>query len=221
MSFNKSALIKQVLNKGATLDESEMDDITPLFQSERLKAGNFFIKEGMSVNKVAFVVSGLLKKYNRDGKGMDVVLQLITEDHFFGDIDAYFRRKPSAVNVQAITNCHMMTISLSDIDVLRDSNPKYAAIIHFISEESMYERIKTEELMRTGTTLEKYQHFLTHFSKWASRIPLKDVASYLQISKYMLNHIEQKAIFKNNHQIEFENDLPPVTFTLGYRFKLE
>lgn len=26
---------------------------------------------------------------------------------------------------------------------------------------------------------------------------------------------------KNNHQVEFENDLPPVTFTLGYRFKLE
>lgn len=26
---------------------------------------------------------------------------------------------------------------------------------------------------------------------------------------------------ENNHQIEFENGLPPVTFTLGYRFKLE
>lgn len=85
-----------------------------------------------------------------------------------------------------------MTISMSDIDWLRNSNPKYAAIIHFISEEAMNDRIKTEKLMRRGTTLEKYRHFLAHYSKWASRIALKDVASFLQISPNMLNHIEDR-----------------------------
>lgn len=194
MNFDKSALIEQVLNKSAALDQYEIDHITPLFQNECIKAGNFFIKKGMSADKVAFVISGLLKRYTQNEKGKDVVLQFIAEDHFFSDIDAYFRRKPSASNVQAITNCHLMTISLRDIDVLRESNPKFAAIIHFISEEAMYDRIKTEELMRTGTTLEKYQHFLTHYSKWAARILLKDVASFLQISPQSLHRMEQKAI---------------------------
>lgn len=194
MNFNKLSVIAQVLNKSAALDQSEIDYIAPLFKTECIKAGDLFINEGISVHKVAFVVSGLLKRFKRNEKGKEVVLQLITEDHFFGDIDAYFRRRPSATNVQAITNCHLLTISLSDIDMLRDTNPKYAAIIHFISEEAMNERIKTEELMRTGTTLEKYHHFLTLYSKWAFRIPLKDIASYLQISQYMLNRIEQKTI---------------------------
>lgn len=194
MNFNKASLIAQVLNKSAALNQAEIDCITPLFKTECIKAGHFFIKEGMSFHKAAFVVGGLLKRFCLDGKGKNVIIQLITEDHFFGDTDAYFRRKPSASNVQAITKCHLLTISLSDIDTLRDLNPKFAAIIHFISEQAMQERIKTEELMRTGTTLKKYQHFLTHYSRWASRISLTDVASYLQISHHTLNRIEKKTM---------------------------
>lgn len=194
MNFNKSALIAQVLNKSAALNQSEIDSITPLFQNECIKAGNFFIRQGMSANKAAFVVSGLLKRFNQNEKGKNVVFQFITEECFFGDVNAYYQRKPSASNVQAITNCHLMTISLVDIDILRARNPKFAALIHFISEQAMNDRIKTEELMRTGTTLEKYQHFLTHFSKWTSRTSFKDVASYLQISPQTLHRMEQKAM---------------------------
>ncbi|MBC8005210.1 MAG: cyclic nucleotide-binding domain-containing protein [Verrucomicrobia bacterium] len=194
MDFNKSVLIAQVFNKGAALDQTEIDCITPLFQDECIKEGDFFIRTGMLVTKVAFVVTGLLRRYSTNDEGQDVTLQLITEDHFCGDLDGWFRRKPSAAHVQAITNCHLLTISLNELDKLRDSNPKFSAIIHFISEEAMYERIETEELMRTGTILEKYEHFLTHYSKWASRIALRDLASFLQISQHMLTQIEEKAI---------------------------
>ena len=194
MNFNKSTSLEKVLNKSATFDQSEIDCITPFFQTEYIKAGNFFTKEGMSVSKIAFVVSGLLKRYNQNENGKDVVMQLITENHFFSDMDAYFRHQPSAFNLQAITNCYLLTISFSDIDMLRESNPKFAAIIHIVSEEAMNERIETERLMRSGTTLEKYQHFLTHYSKWASRITLKDVTSYLQISPNTLNRMVKKAM---------------------------
>lgn len=88
MNFNKSALIAQALNKSAVLDQAEIDFITPLFQNEYIKAGNYFIKAGMAVHKVAFVAIGLLKRVSTNEKEKHDVMQFITEDHFFGDFDA-------------------------------------------------------------------------------------------------------------------------------------
>lgn len=189
MIFDKSVLIAQVLNKSAVLDQSEIDFITPLFQTECLRADDFFIKEGMPVHKVAFVVSGILRRYTVSKHGNTVILQFITEDHFCGDLDGYFRRKPSGANVQAISNCHLLTIKMEDLDKLKKENKKFSAIIRFISDETIKERIKTDELIRKASPYEKYQHFLSHYSKWAARIPLKDVASYLQIRPNTLSYI--------------------------------
>lgn len=189
MNFAKSVLIAQVLNKSAVLDQSEIDLITPLFKTECIRAGDFFIQEGTLNHKVAFVVSGILRRYTTTRKGIDVVLQFICEDHFFGDLDGYYTRKPSKANVQAITHCHLLTILMDDIDRLKKENKKFAAIIRFISEEALNERIKTEALINEGSPYEKYQYFLTHYSRWASRIPLKDIASYLQIRPGTLSYI--------------------------------
>lgn len=194
MNFDKSVLLAQVLNKSAALDQSEIDLITPRFQTECLKAGSFFIQEGMSVHKVAFVVTGILRRYTVKKNGNAAILQFITEDQFFGDLDAYFQRKSSGVNVQAITNCHLLTIKMEDLDQLRKENRKFAAIIRFISEETINERKKTEELVSRCSPYEKFQYFLTHYSKWASRIPLKDVASFLQIRPNTLSFIGSKQL---------------------------
>ncbi|HLN75119.1 MAG TPA: cyclic nucleotide-binding domain-containing protein [Prolixibacteraceae bacterium] len=189
MNFAKSVLVAQVLNKSAALDESEIDLIAPLFQTVCLRAGDFFIQEGGPIHKVAFVVSGILRRYTTIRQGLDIVLQFICEDHFFGDIDGYYKRKPSKANVQAITNCHLLTIQMDDLDRLKKEDKKFAAIIRFISEEAINERLKTETLINEGSPYEKYQHFLAHYSKWASRIPLKDIASYLQIRPGTLSYI--------------------------------
>lgn len=189
MILSKSVLIAQVLNKSAALDQSEIDLITPLFKTECIRAGDFFIQKGTLHHKVAFVVSGILRRYTTTKKGIDVVLQFIGEDHFFGDLDGYYKRNPSGANVQAITNCHLLTIMMDDLDRLRKENKKFAAIIRFISEEALNDRIKTEALINKGSPYEKYQYFLTHYSKWASRIPLKDIASYLQIRPGTLSYI--------------------------------
>lgn len=189
MNFAKSVLIAQVLNKSAALDQSEIDLITPLFKTECLRAGEFFIQEGTPYHKVAFVVSGILRRYTTTRQGIEVVLQFICEDHFFGDLDGYYKRKPSGSNVQAITNCHLLTILMDDLDRLKKENKKFAAIIRFISEEALNDRLKTEALISEASPYEKYQYFLTHYSKWASRIPLKDIASYLQIRPGTLSYI--------------------------------
>jgi CRP-like cAMP-binding protein len=194
MIFDKSVLIAQVLNISAALDKSEIDLINPLFHTECLRSGDYFIREGTSIHKVAFVVSGILRRYTTTRQGKASVLQFICEDQFFGDLDGYFKRKPSGTNVQAITNCHLLTILMEDLDRLRKENKKFAAIIRFISEQALNDRLKTEALINEGSPYEKYQYFLTHYSKWASRIPLKDIASYLKIRPDTLSFIGSKQL---------------------------
>ena len=195
MISDKSILLAQVLNEGAVLDQSEIDLITPLFQSVCIKSGSFLIKEGMPVHQIAFVVSGILRRYTINKIGHEIVVQFITEEQFFGDLDGYFSQKPSRANVQAISNCHLLTISIDNLNILRDINPKFSAIIHFISDQSVNERIKREQLIDSGSPYEKFHHFMTYYSKWASRIPIKDIASYLQIRPNTLSHIGSMQLY--------------------------
>lgn len=174
------------------LIQAEATDLIDRFEPVYLKENDYFLKAGMPVRRIGYLDKGILCRYIIDGKGNDAVLQFISEGHFFTDLDGFFRKQASGTYIRAITPCQLLTLSLCELETLRQNQPKFDAIIYRISMQNLYERIKSEHFIRRGNSTEKYRYFVTHFPHLAQQVPLKYIASYLCITQQSLSRIRRQ-----------------------------
>jgi CRP-like cAMP-binding protein len=188
--YNSSLL--RYLQRIAPLNQAEAELIFTCFESVWLKENDYFLKAGMPVNRIGYLSNGVLRVFNIDAKGNEAIRHFISEERFFADLDGLYQRKPSGTFVQAVTTCHLLTIPVAKVEMLKQSTPKLEPIINRIGELTLCEQIKNTDFLRTGTSAEQYRYFITHFPQVAQRIPLKDVASFLRITQQSLSRIRRK-----------------------------
>jgi CRP-like cAMP-binding protein len=182
------------LLKNTPLTSAESADLITRFEAVNLKENDYFLKVGMPVNKIGFLAGGILRRYTIDEKGNELIRQFITEDHFFTDLDGFFREKPSGDNIQSVTPCCLFILSINELVTLQEEHPRLKPIINQISIQNLYERVKTDDFLRPGTSIEKYNRFITHFPHLAQRLSLKHIASYLHITQQSLSRIRRQMI---------------------------
>jgi len=178
--------------KNTPLSEVEAEAISTRLKPVSLKEDDYFLKAGMPVHKIGFLAGGILRRFTIDGKGNEIIQQFITEDHFFTDLDGYYEQKPSGAYIQAITPCQLMILSMGELETLKEEQPQLKLIIAQISEKNLLERIKMEDLLRTGTAVEKYKSLIIHSPYLAQKVSLKYIASYLGITQQSLSRIRRK-----------------------------
>lgn len=180
------------LVKNTPLTQTEASDLITRFEPVCLKEDDYFLKVGMPVHKIGFLAGGILRRFIIDGKGNEVIQQFITEEHFFTDLDGFYDQKPSGAYIQTVTPCQLFTLSISELETLKEEQPQLKLVIAQIGEQNLLERIKMEDLLRTGSATEKYKSFITRFPHLAQQVPLKHIASYLGITQQSLSRIRRQ-----------------------------
>lgn len=181
----------QFLVRHTPLSRAETEILKPFLDVVCLGADDYFLQAGSPVRKMAFLLSGVLRRFVFDEQGNRIVLQLIDENHFVADSEGFYQRTVSASYVQAVTSCRLLVIPLSEIDRIRLLHPKFQIAIYLIGQKQLLERIQNDEFLRIGTSSDQYHHFITHFPELARRVPLQDIASYLRISPSSLSRIRR------------------------------
>lgn len=180
------------LLRNTPLSPTEAEVLTSRLELVCLNENDFFLEAGMPVHKIGYVVSGILRRFIIDHKGDELIQQFIFEDRFFTDLDGFFCQKPSGTYIQAITPCQCQVLSVRQLELLQQNNPKIGPIIAQIGIQHLLERISTDDLLRSGTAAQQYHKFIDRFGCQANRIPLKYIASYLRITQQSLSRIRRQ-----------------------------
>ena len=192
MSADDSILIARLLPPLTSLNQSESDFIASLFESVWLKKGEFFIKTGDSVTKVAFVVEGILCRYSYDQKGQKIIDQFLFDNHFFTDRKGFFSRQHSFTTIQTLTPCHLWTIPINEIETLRNTNLKFTLIIDSIIQKTMDHQMDLKNMLLVNDQLQRIRHFNDLHAHWLPFIPKRDIQRYLNISHTYYYQIQKK-----------------------------
>lgn len=163
-----------------------------------LLKNNYFLKTGDPVTKVGYLAKGIIRQFIIDKKGTEIISQFISEGHFFTDRNGFYERKSSGSSMQALTDCQLLVLSISELDRLKEEIPLLKTVVAQISEQSLREQIKTEEFLRMGTATEQYQHFMTNYPHLVKQVPLKYIASYLRITPQSLSRIRKQEGLMHN-----------------------
>jgi CRP-like cAMP-binding protein len=137
-------------------------------------------------------LSGCLRAYYTDDRGIEHAVQFAIEDWWIGDMRSFMTETPAWLNIDALEDTEVLMISKESIDRLYVEIPAF----------ERYFRIRIQnafiaEQQRIGAGLsksaeERYLEFIQKYPKMEQRIPQVHIASYLGITPEFLSTIRGK-----------------------------
>jgi CRP-like cAMP-binding protein len=182
----------EYLKNDSSLKPEEIELICDYFQPEFIKSESQLLNAGHKYKKFVFVVEGILRVYIIDNFGDEVVKNFIEPKSFFADIESLEKNQNSFINVSAVTDCAILTLTKTDSDKLINQLPKWEYLIKVGAMQAMNDMIRKQEFLRIGDSAEQYNYFIKHYPLLAKQVPLKYIASYLGITQSSLSRIRRQ-----------------------------
>lgn len=190
--MDSKTIFAEYISKHSSLKYEEVELICSYFQQEFLTKETRLVIAGGKYKKIVFVVEGILRLFVIDHNGEEVIKNFIEPDCFFADIECLDKNQNSLINVSAVTDCVILTLSKSDADNLVKVLPQWEYLLKVGALNAMSDMIKKQEFLHIGDSAEQYQHFVKHFPLLARQVPLKYIASYLRITQSSLSRIRRQ-----------------------------
>ncbi len=186
------AIFADNLKKASSLKQDEIELIGRYFQLETLKAEAPLVVAGNTYKKLVFVVEGVLRLFIIDDEGEEVVKNFIEPSCFFVDFRGFDNNQPSLINVDAVTDCTLLTLSKADANVLIGQLPQWEYWMKVGGIQSMNEMMRKQEFLLIGDSKQQYRYLVKHHPILVQQVPLKYIASFLRITQSSLSRIRKQ-----------------------------
>jgi len=174
------------------LTKEECESAAEYFQLESFPKNEYFVSQGKVCRKLAFIAEGVMRYCMFRDDGSDVTCFFMCEKDFVGDPDSFFSRKPSDKNIQALTDCQLITTSYDDmqklLSQLRRGKEILAAIDHYVTMKLLYQRTF---LLNLDASV-RYHEFIREYSNVLQRVPLSYIANFLGITQQSLSRLRKQ-----------------------------
>ncbi len=180
------------LKQKSGLTSAEVSLISSCFSIEKVEKESMLVRAGEKYKKLVFVLEGIFRIYIIDQNGEEVVKNFVEPNCFFAEFESFDKNESSLINVSAVTDCILCTLTKSDSDELVLRLPKWENLMKTGAMEAMAEMFKKREFLLLGDSIDQYRYFVQHHPLLAKHVPLKYIASYLRITQSSLSRIRRQ-----------------------------
>lgn len=184
--------IVDFLSKTHVIPTEEAEILMSLVKPMTLAKGDYLNFEDKIPKHGAFVLSGILREFYTDAKGIDYVRRFAYENWWMVDLYELIHNKPALCSVQALEKTELLTFTKEDCLVLMEKCPVSSKVLEEISGAEKYSLAKKEKQKRSLTAQENYESLLNVHPGIDKRIPLFHIASYLNIKPESLSRIRKQ-----------------------------
>jgi CRP-like cAMP-binding protein len=185
--------IIEFLAKYSSYNKEEIELVSSCFEEVHLKAEETLIRNGEKYSKIVFVLKGILRVFIiDDNSGEEIIKNFVAENEFVADMDSFENGKPTNINVSAVTDCIIYTLSKSASEKLKKEIANFDFSIKSSALQATSKMISDQNFLRVGDSVDQYRHFVKHFPHLAQHVPLKYIASYLRITQSSLSRIRRQ-----------------------------
>jgi CRP-like cAMP-binding protein len=184
-------IFKNILQNVTPLPADEWLNFEQYFSYRRLNKNEVLWKENEVCNHLVFISKGLIYCfYNKDGK--EIVQNLYFGNSIFYDDYSFISQVPCLLNYVAIEITELIVIPRIALYEMFDKYKSFERLGRIMVERNHTLSIK-EQLNSNGlTTEEKYLTLITNHPDVIQRVPLKIIASYLNITPEHLSRIRKR-----------------------------
>jgi len=185
-------LLKRKINTYVTFNEQDTQDLVNYFKIRLFEKNQFLLQENQICNFWGFIQQGLVRSYSLTSEGDEYTLGCMHEGSFISESLSFSQQVPSSVNVHALEDTVLICISYAKLQELYIKYPVFEKFARMLYEERLA-RVKAGTLYRVKlSATERYIHFINTQPELIKRVPLKYIASYLNITDSTLSRIRSK-----------------------------
>jgi CRP-like cAMP-binding protein len=178
-------------NFGVGIDD--LTKISTFFKPITLSKGDFYLKAGKYSNRLGFVQSGIIREFVAVGN-KDVTKWISTKGYFAVDIYSFYFQQPARWNIQALTDCELYVIDISDYQKIGQLIPRWTELEKlFIAK--CFAVLEDRVVQHISLSAEERYIQLFNFNKELfNQVPLQFIASMLGMAPETLSRLRKKAI---------------------------
>ncbi|MBS1655799.1 MAG: Crp/Fnr family transcriptional regulator [Bacteroidetes bacterium] len=153
---------------------------------------SLLLRSGDICRHLYLVRKGVLRGYIKDGT-KEITTWITAESEIVTSINGFHQQKPSPENIHAIENCELIAFPYDGLQYLYDTYPEANIVGRKVLEQYYVDAEQRAYISRLASARSRYNHFLETKGYLANRIPLKYIASYLNMTIETLSRIRGKS----------------------------
>ena len=177
-------------------DEQEFNMLLSYFVVKKIRKKEFYMKPGVVCRRKAYVNKGCLRNFVIDEQGHERTLLFPVEDWWTADIDSYYSGEVGTNYIQALEDCELFEISKENFLMLENKIPKLKQWYTYKLMRKAITSMKRIEELKTMSPQDRYLNLLENNPEIFQRVPLKYIASYLNIEPQSLSRRRKRLIKK-------------------------
>jgi len=185
------------LEKFAKIPDEEWEFAKIDLEINTLKKGEYFLKQGGSPDRIAFVNSGLLRAFKTAEDGSEATVLFSDEKSFGGSYQDFLLRAPSQQSIIAEEPTELVILSMNLIPKLESRHSCWTQIRLGKLEMIMQRLLLREHQFQNLTAEERYEDLLVRQGGLADRVDQWKIASYLGVSPEALSRIRKRRSIKS------------------------
>jgi len=185
---------EQMILSASSLSTQEVSDLWNMGKPVNFAKGSFLSSPGSSIGYTYYIHSGIYMHYTKPIQSSIQVDYFTTGPDFMAaSFPAVFFEKPSPIFCEAMTDIVGIQFNKDDLIKYADDNDGVHKLLftRFLIE---YRRRELKEISEiTLSAKKRYQHFRNTFPALEEIIPLKFIASYINVHPASLSRIRNSS----------------------------
>ncbi|MEW5918600.1 MAG: Crp/Fnr family transcriptional regulator [Gemmatimonadota bacterium] len=185
------ARLRDVFDALVPIPSEEWAEFWPHVRERHFPTGAYVYREHHAAPDVHYIISGMVRLYH-NGDGVEYVRGFDFEGRFIAAYESVVTGRPSQINMQALEPVHALAFPGSLLLQLYDRHWCWERFGRKILEQLWFKRQDKEMRFRLFTPEEHYRLLIQRKSPLIGRVPLRQLASYLQITPETLSRIRAR-----------------------------
>jgi len=185
--------IKDHIDLIATISTSDWEFFTSKLQRRIIPKKTVFLKLNEIENHISFIESGVVRLYiPKEDPEKEITFGFSFKDQFISAYDSFLTRKPSAYQLQALTETTVLSITYDDLQDVYKTTQIGNLIGRLTAERLFLLKSKREQNLLNLTAEERYLKLFKERPELLKVIPLKYISSYIGVTAQALSRIRKR-----------------------------
>lgn len=185
--------MRQTLEQFHPFTEAAWQDFSVLFAYKELKKGDYFVREGVRNDHLAFIIEGALRAFYVDQNGTFYNKTFFIEGSFATSLASVLQNIPSFLNFDALVDTYMLVGHYKQVESLFEKHRCIETIVRKVIEyEWVIKKEQRELRLVLNDAAERYAYFRQEYPGLENKIPQYHIASHLGITPIQLSRIRAK-----------------------------
>ena len=189
-----SLIFQQHIEKFVQISGDEFEEIKKFFDIKEVAKKENLLEEGQICRHHYFVLTGLLRKFYINEKGIEQTTEFAIETWWLTDNFAYERNVHTEFYIQAVEKSIVLYITKENQEKLLDKFPVMERYFRFIYQRAFAAAQKRIKFLFSFSKEEFYFQAVRNHPEFVQRVPQYLIASYLVFTPEYLSEIRKRLL---------------------------